>query len=316
MADTDTVTVKTDLVVPEVISSLVMRDELFSNTPLLNSSYVVDMGAGIPYKDGGDTVKFLTREFATGVTRAKSYVKDMVRDSKTGATGTKVKISSYTEDVTDKIIPIEYEGWAINDSAAAGDIESWFAEILAEAVAEELHDALITEAANTTLTFDGTTLDSKTMNVDTIIHALSQWGEKQARPGAGLFMHSQQYLSIAASEKFQNIASSATTDIAKMNQARDELSPVARVMNVDLYLLDTVSSTTVGAEEGKTLYTGLLMLPGALGLLIKDTLMYAPARTTGTSLWQVDYDFRYVTTLIRNNPRRVVKVTTQDNTVS
>lgn len=58
-------------------------------------------------------------------------------------------------------------------------------------------------------------------------------------------------------------------------------------------------------------YQSLMMLPGALWFLMKQGIENTQHRHAGSAVITDDFDFRYCTTLVRQAPRRVVKLITQ-----
>lgn len=360
-----------DVIIPEVISAEVATNAAFREVPLLRSGAILDLtnSKGEIYTDGGDTVTFLTREFASGVTTAGAYTKALVRDSKTGATGEKIKIDKYTESVTDKVVPIEYDYYTLADAAKKADVNAWLAQVVAQSQAETLQAALLAKAnADGKNVVQRLSQSTKTLTVDAILAAKLAWGEKIHTMGPPmLFVHSQQYQDLASTSDFKTLASAATTALVEAYRAA---GAVAMVHGVLIFLMDSVPSLPTGiAVSGITrssqvatattdvahglvvgdyitmsgatqteyngvfavasvpttttftyvvsgspatpatgspaltkTYTGIMLAPNSLGLLIKDMKTHPPHRYPGTSVEQVDVDYRFVTTRFRRKP--------------
>lgn len=73
----------------------------------------------------------------------------------------------------------------------------------------------------------------------------------------------------------------------------------------------TPATPATGSPAITTQYVGLMMLPGALWFLMKQSIENTQHRHAGSPVITDDFDFRYCTTLVRQAPRRVVKLLTQ-----
>lgn len=73
----------------------------------------------------------------------------------------------------------------------------------------------------------------------------------------------------------------------------------------------TPDTPATGAPVITPHYTALMMLPGALWFLMKQGIENTQHRHAGSPVITDDFDFRYCTTLVRQNPRRVVKLITE-----
>lgn len=373
-----------DVVIPEVISTAVMQNAAFKSVPLLRSAHVADL-SGTPYTDGGDTVTFLTQEFADADKDAEEFAKDMNRTTTDNTTGEKIKLAKYTEAVIDKTIPVVYDYYALRDAARQGDIEGFLGRVIAQSQVETIQRALLGKAALKEASNPGSLEVSllgettKTISVDALLDLKLAWGDKVAMfaPGnrPGVYMHSHQFKTLGKTSDYKTLGSAATTAIV---QAEAEAGAVASVHGMPIYLLDTVpnqyglgisgitrSSTTATVTTNKkhrlvvgdvvtitgatqteynvtavvtsvptattftyevsgtpatpatgspaftVNYTALGLLPNALGLLIKEVRVKPPQLTKGSSLEQLDVDFRFVVTRFKTQPKPVVRLVTR-----
>ncbi|MBI1291195.1 hypothetical protein GC173_08110 [bacterium] len=372
-----------DVVIPEVISAEAVQNALFEELPLLRGPHVLDLSStkDVIYKDGGDTITFLTQEFADGVTSAGEYAKPLVRDSKTGADGTKIVIDKYTEAVSGKQVPIVYEEYMMEDVATQADVNGFLGRLIGQSQGETIQRALVAKAnADGCLRVSRLSETTKTLSVDAILRAKTAWGDKAFNfvPGSrpGLYLHSKQITDLLESAEYKSLGTAATTSIV---QVEAEAGAVAVIHGVVLYPMDTVPNqaaipaitgitqtggtatvTTDGAhglvvgdvvsisgasQAGYNLdavvlsvptastftyavaggtaspatgspvftpnYNGLLLAPKALGLLVKSVKTKPLIRFAGSSVVQLDTDFRWVDTRFRRKPVPVVKLVTR-----
>jgi hypothetical protein len=320
----------------------------------------------------------------------------MVRTSKTGVEGEKIKIGKYTEDVLGKTIPVEYDMFALQDAARISDVNGFLGRVIAQSQAETVQRSLIDRAAAPGA-YERSRLGEtvKTMTVDAILNAKMAWGEKVAMfsPGnrPGLYVHSKQFEDLAQTADYKSLGTASTTSIVEIEQMA---GAQAIVHGVPIYPLDSVPNsggltltgitrasavatatatktiqvpdangllttatvghglrvgdivTITGADQAEyngnqtvvtvpsattftfavsgspatpatgTLvvtanYTALMLMPGALGLTVKDVVTGQVYSYPGTTVKQVDTHYRWLGTRFRRWPVPVVKVVTR-----
>ncbi len=288
-----------DIFVPQVIGD-VASDILWTKVPLLRSQYVKN-AAGDVWSEGGNTVTF--PYFDTTLT---GQVQDQVNNSRTGVTPTKVSVSSYTETLSNKIVSLDFDKNVLRDASSATDLNQHVGEVVARESAATIQNALITSAEGTSLELDITGESTTTLNVDSIVEAKMERGEWSGAGMPALFVHSKQYTDLAKSSDFKTLATAATTTLASAGNMPD--GAVAMVHGCWVVLMDSISTNTVPDPDQ---YTALLVYPDALGLYMKQEIEASEKTHAGSSVLTYDFDFRFTTTLYRNNPRGVVKLITE-----
>lgn len=203
------VTAISDVFVPQVIGDIA-TNILFSRTPLLQSGVVENLGNTI-YADGGNTITL--PYFDTDL----SIVQDNPGATRTGVTPSKISMGTYTEDVSSKIISIDFDKRVITDTASKVDWNSHVALVVAKASAKSVQDSLVLSAEETDLIVSTLAESTKTLTVDAIATAKMKRGENVLDSGTPiLFAHSLQILDLMKTSDFKTLASAATAEIVKL----------------------------------------------------------------------------------------------------
>jgi len=278
-------------------------DVAFAATPLLSIP-----GLAVNVSDriadaGGNIIDFTVWD-----TDVAAIAQNAVRNSRTGVTPSKLSLTSYSETAIAKTISIDGDRYAFGDSSE--DVADHLANVVGKEFSRIVQANMISQAVDLT---DGTDLvhdisadTTKTMNVNAILQARLQWGEKASEIGSPyLFMKTSQYADLAQDSDFKTMAAGGS--------ASPVLAPgdwnkyvVATVHGVNIVLLDSLPVS----EDVTPEITALMVGEGAFGLYVANEPETVEINWPGSSVKTIDTHFRFATTMFRHSPRRVVKLIT------
>lgn len=290
------ITVLADVFVPQVVGDKV-TDILFRETPLLRTGVVKPIRPK-SYDAAGNTVTFQVWN-----TDTSGIVQNQVKNSRTGVTPSKLSATSYTETLLDKIVSLEADEDVFTDSEG---VNEHIAEVVSNEMMGEVQATLIARGAATALSLDisaGSGAAAK-LSVDAIAEAKAKRGEHAGKGMPILFVNSKQFTDLQKTSDFKSLGSAATNSIVQAGG----LPPgtVAVVWGVAIVLLDAI------AADGSSNYTSLMCWPGSLGLWVKKEVTHkGPINHAGSNVVTHDFSARWGATLIRQNPRGVVKLITK-----
>lgn len=275
----------------------------FSATPLLAiPGLAVNVSGRIP-DAGGNSIDFTIWE-----TDVSSITKDAVTNSRTGVTPSKLTLASYTEAAKKKIISVDGDRYALNDSSE--DAYVHLAVITGKEFAREVQANLIAQSVDETngtdLKLDISGATKKTMNVASILQARLQWGEHASEIGTPyLFMTTKQFADLAQDADFKSMsAGGAATPVLAQGDWNKYV--VATVYGVNIVLLDSLPVS----EDTTPKITSLMVGAGAYGVYVADAPETVVVDHAGSAVKTIDTHFRYASTMFRHNPKRVVQLVT------
>lgn len=269
-----------DVFVPQVVGQLV-KTYLYNNLALLSSGLVKDIGPTVEWNKGGNTVTFPTYTGFTPGSGSETLPTDGSSvDSK------KITMSSTTEDVIGKIIPLAFTGTMFEDVLQSADVQAKVIEQIGEEAANDIDESLITEALTTTLIYSA---DSGVpINYDGVALAKMLWGDKVHRYNAGLVIHSDVYaklIRLNAVTEYQNWGADPTTRTGR----------VPFFAGMPVFVSDNIPST-----DG--VYSNLIVAQGSLEWAMKREVTIKPKQTPGNDNEYLDATYRWMVHLSDRRP--------------
>lgn len=269
------ITQVSDVFDPQVIADIT-TDILFREVRLINSPFVTD-GSSEIYRDGGNTLTFPSWNTTT-----TGLVQDQV-STRTGVTPSKISMTSYTEEVVDKIISFDANKHVFQDILQSANPNFHMAQLVAEESRLEMQRALIGKAEGTSLIDDASyvhaTAADQLLTVDSILRAKMAWGEKASGLTPGLFVHSKQYEDLAQTDDFKSLATATLNN--PIVQAQFQQGAVAMVHGTLIYLLDSITAkggTVSGIARSGAVAT--LTTAAAHGYVVGDRIVVSGATQT------------------------------------
>lgn len=269
-----------DVFVPEVVGPIV-KTYVYDNLALLRSGLVKDIENVVEWNRGGNTVTFPTYTGFTPGSGSENLPTDGSSvDSKN------VSMSSVTEDVTGRIIPLAFTGTMLEDVIQSVELQGKVLEQIGEEAANDIDETLITEALTTTLSYSGTA--GVPISYDTLSQAKMLWGDKVHRFNAGLVLHSAVYsnlLRLGVVTEYQNWGADPTT----------RTGAVPYFCGMPVYVSDNITST-----DG--VYNNLIIAEGSLEWAMKREVTIELKTLPGNDNKYLDATYRWMVHLSERRP--------------
>lgn len=274
-----------DIFQPEVVCGLV-DERLFAETSLLSSGYIVDARKNVSANVKGDKITVIRTEEVLTNKGVQTNARDGV-----ALDADALKFASDEYNVSSKMVCYDMDEFAMTLLNQIKDANAHVAGEVMQRSAAHIQEALINAGVQGGIEFADR---ENTISWKGLRRAITKsWGEKMDKLGAPLLIvHPNVMYDLTCTEQAMKSGLFGGNSIITSGK-------IYQFAGLNVMQLSAIP--LVGDK-----YQNLIITPNALNYYQDEAMGYFEQRKAHTTLWQLDWDFRYAAWLSKNRPNGAI----------